>query len=71
MAFAGILKEEDITAAVQACLGLLKDIIPIETYTNRLYRLIQQLLHAYIQTAFMYAHTPSLPWVLVQELGAG
>lgn len=32
MEFGGILKEEDIAAAVQACLGFLKDIISIQTY---------------------------------------
>lgn len=48
MAFAGILKEEDIAAAVQACLGLLNNIIHIQTYTNQTntsHRLIQQSLH--------------------------
>lgn len=48
MAFAGILKEEDIAAAVQACLGLLNNIINIQTYTNQTntsHRLIQQSLH--------------------------
>lgn len=48
MAFAGILKDEDISAAVEACQGLFKNTIPIQTYTNHRntsHSLIQQLLH--------------------------
>lgn len=60
MAFAGILKEEDVATAVQDCLGILKDIIPLQTsinHTNISHRLTQQLVHTCIQTACMYTYT--------------